>query len=185
MSRLRRVLSPERVGWALLVGFLAWRAAPQVGAALGIASMHQAAPDFRVTTLEGRPVTLDSLRGRVVLLNFWATWCAPCRVEMPGFQDVHDEHRDDGFTVLGVSTDAGGRAPVLAFLAEEGISYPVAMANGGIVNGYGGARVLPTSFLIDRGGRIRHEVRGYFAEPALRQAVRRLLAEDGDAGSGP
>ena len=102
---------------------------------------------------------------------------------MPGFQDVYDEHRARGFVVLGVSTDAAGRAPVLDFLRKEGITYPVAMANGDIVNAYGGARVLPTSFLIDRHGRIRHEVRGYFAEVALRQAVGRLLEEGAGDGA--
>lgn len=176
-GRLRRLLTPERIGWALLVGFLAWRLMPQAGAALGVASMNQEAPDFRLTTLDGAPVSRESLRGKVVLLNFWATWCPPCRVEMPGFQDVFDEHRDEGFVVLGVSTDASGQAPVMEFLRERGITYPVAMANGEIVNAYGGARLLPTSFLIDREGRVRHEVRGYFSEVALRQAVGRLLEE--------
>jgi peroxiredoxin len=187
MSRsypLRRLLNPERIGWLLLLAFLAWRLSPQAGAALGVASMNQRAPDFRLTTLAGAPLTLDSLRGRVVLLNFWATWCPPCRVEMPGFQDVHDEHQADGFVVLGVSTDQGGRATVRDFLREQGITYPVAMATGEMVNAYGGARVLPTSFLIDREGRIRHEVRGYFAEVALRQAVRRLLDEDAPPAAG-
>ena len=181
-SRLRRHLSIERIGWVALVAFLAWRISPQAGAALGVASMNQAAPDFHVTTLAGNPVTPDSLRGKVVLLNFWATWCPPCRDEMPGFQDVYDDHRNDGFVVLGVSTAHAGRAPVLEFLGDKGITYPVAMANGEIVGAYGGARVLPTSFLIDREGRIRHEVRGYFAEVALRQAVQRLLAEDANGG---
>jgi len=184
LDRLRRLLTLERIGWALLVGFLAWRLSPQAGAAFGVTSMNQAAPEFRVTTLEGAPVTPDSLRGKVVLLNFWATWCPPCRVEMPGFQDVYDEHRGEGFVVLGVSTDRAGRDPVREFLRERGITYPVAMANGEIVNAYGGARVLPTSFLIDREGRIRHEVRGYFAEVALRQAVRRLL-DEGAVGGDP
>jgi cytochrome c biogenesis protein CcmG/thiol:disulfide interchange protein DsbE len=177
-TRLRRLLTPERIGWTLLLGFLAWRLLPQASAALGVAAMNQEAPAFQVTTLDGAPVSADSLRGKVVLLNFWATWCPPCRVEMPGFQDVYDERRAEGFVVLGVSTDRAGRAPVLEFLKEKGITYPVAMANGTMLNAYGGARVLPTSFLIDRQGRIRHEVRGYFAEVALRQAVGRLLAED-------
>ena len=184
-SRFQRHLTIERIAWVALVAFLAWRISPQAGAALGVASMNEAAPDFQVTTLAGDPVTPDSLRGKVVLLNFWATWCPPCRVEMPGFQDVFDDHRGDGFVVLGVSTDRAGRAPVLGFLGDKGITYPVAMANGDIVDAYGGARVLPTSFLIDREGRIRHEVRGYFAEVALRQAVRRLLDEDPAKGGGP
>jgi peroxiredoxin len=180
------MLTPEIIGWALLVAFLAWRLSPQAGAALGFASMNQTAPDFRLTTLDGTPVTRDSLRGKVVLLNFWATWCPPCRIEMPGFQDVYDEHRASGFVVLGVSTDAAGRGRVLDFLRDKGITYPVAMARGDVVNAYGGARVLPTSFLIDREGRVRHEVRGYFTEVALRQAVGRQLAEDhggSDAGA--
>ncbi len=174
---MRRLLTPERIGWALLVGFLAYRLSPQAGAAFGFAAMNQKAPDFEVTTLAGVPVTRDSLRGKVVLINFWATWCPPCRIEMPGFQSVYDENKDRGFMVLGVSTDAAGRRPVLDFLRDKGISYPVAMANGKMVNDYGGARVLPTSFLIDREGRLRHEVRGYFAEVALRKAVARLLDE--------
>lgn len=178
-SRLRRLVTPERIGWALLVGFLAWRISPQAGAALGFTALNQAAPQFRVTTLEGAPVTLDSLEGKVVLLNFWATWCPPCRVEMPGFQEVYDERRHEGFVILGVSTDRAGREPVREFLRKVGITYPVAMANSEIINAYGGARVLPTSFLIDRNGLIRHEVRGYFSEVALRMAVGRLLDEDG------
>ncbi len=145
--------------------------------------MNQMAPDFQLTTLDGVPVTRDSLRGKVVLLNFWATWCPPCRIEMPGFQRVHDEYVDRGFTVLGVSTDAAGRRPVLDFLRDRKITYPVAMATGRMVNDYGGARVLPTSFLMDREGRVRHEVRGYFAEIALRKAVGRLLDEDVDGNS--
>lgn len=183
MRLFRRLFTPERIGWALLLGFLAYRLSPQAGAAFGIAAMNQMAPDFQLTTLDGVPVTRDSLRGKVVLLNFWATWCPPCRIEMPGFQRVHDEYVDRGFTVLGVSTDAAGRRPVLDFLRDRKITYPVAMATGRMVNDYGGARVLPTSFLMDREGRVRHEVRGYFAEIALRKAVGRLLDEDVDGNS--
>lgn len=112
-----------------------------------------------------------------MLVNFWATWCPPCRVEMPGFQAVYDEFRDSGFVVLGISTDAGGRAPVEGFLRERRITYPVAMASGNVVSAFGGADLLPTSYLIDRQGRIRNEVRGIFASIALRQAVKRLLSE--------
>lgn len=176
-SFFRRLLTPERIGWALLLAFLAWRLSPQAGAAFGFAAMNQEAPDFRLVTLDGRTVTRDSLRGKVVLINFWATWCPPCRIEMPGFQSVYDERRADDFVILGVSTDRVGRGAVTAFLRDRGISYPVAMATGDMVNDYGGARVLPTSFLLDRDGRIRHEVRGYFTEVALRQAVGRLLDE--------
>ena len=148
-----------------------------MAAAFGVASANDAAPDFQLTTLDGATVSRDSLRGKVVLVNFWATWCPPCRVEMPGFQDVYDRKRSQGFTILGVSTDAAGSQHVARYLWEHEITYPVAMASGGIARAFGGARALPTSFLLDRQGRIRHTVTGIFAEVALEQAVNRLLAE--------
>lgn len=96
---------------------------------------------------------------------------------MPGFQAVYEEFRDSGFVVLGISTNVGGRAPVAEFLRERRITYPVAMASGDVGRAFGGVNFLPTSYLIDRQGRIRNEVRGIFASVALRQAVARLLSE--------
>jgi len=179
----RRFFPKLTVGGAvslLLVGFLAVRIWPQVAAAIGATSGGTAAPAVHLTTLGGEPVSLEDLRGRVVLLNFWATWCPPCRYEMPGFQAVYDAKRERGFVVLGVSLDATGRAGVASFLQERGITYPVAMATGRVVNDFGGVNLLPTSFLIDRHGRIRNEVRGVFTQVALGQAVERLLAEPAD-----
>lgn len=167
----------EALAWIALAAFLAYRIWPQVAAAFGVASASTAAPDFQVTTLAGQALSSEQLRGKVVLVNFWATWCPPCRVEMPGFQAVYDRRKDQGFVVLGISTDAGGREPVERFLAERDITYPVAMATGSVVRDFGGANVLPTSFLIDRDGRVRYEVRGIFTSVALGQAVDRLLAE--------
>ena len=159
---------------ALFIGSRIW---PQVAAAFGVTSANAAAPSFQLATLDGQSVTSESLRGKVVLVNFWATWCPPCRVEMPGFQAVYDRKRSQGFVVVGISTDAGGSDGVRAFLAAHHITYPVAMASASIVRDFGGANVLPTSFLIDRQGRIRNEVRGAFASFALEPAVDHLLAE--------
>lgn len=167
----------EALFWLAFALFLGYRIWPQVAAAFGVASANQPSPDFDLTTLDGATVSRDSLRGKVVLVNFWATWCPPCRVEMPGFQDVYDRKRTQGFTIVGVSTDAAGSEHVARYLREHEISYPVAMASGGITRAFGGARALPTSFLLDRNGRIRHTVTGIFAEVALEQAVNRLLAE--------
>jgi peroxiredoxin len=120
---------------------------------------------------------MEELRGQVVLVNFWATWCPPCRAEMPGFQDVYEDRRAQGFTVVGISTDQLPREQVAAWLRERGIAYPVALATAESVAGFGGVASLPTSFLIDRRGNIRYAVRGIFAELTLRAAVDRLLAE--------
>lgn len=167
----------EALFWLALVAFVGYRIWPQVAAAFGVASANTAAPDFQLTTLDGANLSRDALRGKVVLVNFWATWCPPCRVEMPGFQHVYDRKKAEGFTILGVSTDAAGSQHVARYLREREITYPVAMASGGIVRAFGGSSALPTSFLIDRQGRVRHTVTGIFAEVALEQAVNRLLAE--------
>jgi peroxiredoxin len=175
---MRRFVTLERLLWVAALAFIGFRVWPQLAAAAGVGGEGSPAPAFEVTTLEGQTVALEDLRGKVVLLNFWATWCPPCRVEMPGFQSVYDRHRESGFTIVGVSTDLRGRDHVREFLEERSISYPIAMASGSIVRDYGGATALPTSFLIDRRGNIRHQVRGYFAEPALNSAVEKLLAEE-------
>ena len=135
------------------------------------------APSYAARTLDGDPISLEGLRGKVVLVNFWATWCPPCRIEMPGFQRVYEDRRDEGFVVLGISTDQADEGVVREFLAERGITFPVTVASGRVVRDFGGVQALPTSYLIDREGRIRQEVKGIFAEPALRMAVGHLLEE--------
>lgn len=167
----------ETVVWIALVAFLGYRIWPQIAAAFGVATANAAVPAFQLTTLDGHAVTSEQLRGKVVLVNFWATWCPPCRIEMPGFQAVYDRNRSRGLVVLGISTDASGSESVRAFLAEHGITYPVAMASASVMQAFGGASVLPTSFLIDRQGRIRNVVRGAFVSIALERAVDHLLAE--------
>jgi len=163
--------------WALVLGLLVYRAGPQVGAALGLGGEGSRAPAFELHTLDGETVSLAELRGRVVLVNFWATWCAPCRLEMPWFERLYRERSADGLVILGASTDVGAPDVVRRFLSEHAITYPVVQASPSLEQSFGGVRGLPTSFLIDRRGRIRHRVTGIFAEPALRAAVDRLLAE--------
>ena len=179
-DRLRRVVTLDLILWMLVAGFVGYRMWPQVAAAFALGGPIDLSPDVARTTLEGESVTLDSLRGEVVLVNFWATWCPPCRVEMPGFERVYRDRRDDGFTIVAISTDRGGVDAVRDFLETRDLTFPVAMADAGMVRDFGDLRALPTSFLIDRQGRVRHEVSGIFAEPALRRAVDRLLAESPD-----
>jgi cytochrome c biogenesis protein CcmG, thiol:disulfide interchange protein DsbE len=173
----RRRLGPllELALWVAVIGLVAWRFGPQLGAALGLRAGVEPAPDFVVETLDGDTVRLAELRGQVVLVNFWATWCPPCRIEMPGFQRVWEDYGDRGFVIVGLSVDQGVRSDVVRWVERRGLTFPIAFAPGAVVRSYGGATTLPTSILIDREGRIAHRVQGYYAEPALRAAVRRLL----------
>ena len=176
-ARWKTVL--EAAVWIAVLAYAGYQLWPQVGAALGVGGERRPAPsEVTVTTFEGERVRLGQLRGRVVLVNFWATWCPPCRLEMPGFQDVYQEYRDRGFTILGLTTESAPRAEIQSFLDEHGVTYPVARASAEDERAFGGVTALPTSFLVDRRGRIRHTVRGFFAEAALRRAVGRLVEED-------
>ncbi len=161
--------------WVAVLGVLVWRFGPQVGAAIGIGDTDLPAPEFSVTTLDGETIRLSELEGRVVLVNFWATWCPPCRLEMPGFQDVWEDYRDRGVLILGLSVDRGDRGMVERWVRDRDITYPIAFPTGEMVRAYGGANVLPTSLLINREGRIVRRVEGFYAEPALRGALNRLL----------
>jgi cytochrome c biogenesis protein CcmG/thiol:disulfide interchange protein DsbE len=169
----------EILVWVGVLGFLIYRLGPQVGAALGIGAGDSEVSGGVVRTLDGDSFTLDDLKGQVVLVNAWATWCPPCVIEMPGFQRVYQDYKDQGFLILGVSRDQGDPAQVRAFLKEKGITYPVAMAADADLGGLTDVATLPTSFLIDREGKIRHTVESLFVGPALRMAVRKLLDEGG------
>lgn len=181
---LRSKLSLGAIGWILVLGYVGYMMWPQAAALVGVGGGGDPAPSFRVATLDGQVVSLDDYRGDVVLVNFWATWCPPCRFEMPGFQDVYESRKDQGFHVVGISMDQTGPSGVRAFLDQKGITYPVGMVNSEVFNAFNGPRTLPASFLIDRRGRIRHQVTGVFAEVALAQAVDRLLAERVPGGLG-
>ena len=109
------------------------------------------------------------------MLNFWATWCGPCRLEMPSLQSLHEDRAIDGVRVLGLATDVGSERPIREFLGEREISYAVGRATSAHRRAFGGIPGIPTTFIIDREGVIQHKVVGYFTPPALRLAVRRLL----------
>ncbi len=167
------------VGWLLLLGFVGYRLWPELAAAAGVAGGNARAPELRLATLAGDSIRPESLRGKVVLVNFWATWCPPCRVEMPGFESVYRSHADRGFVIVGLADDPASDARIRSFLQERGITYPVARPDAALEAAFGSPNALPTSFLIDRSGRIRYTVRGIFAQPALALAVNRLLNDPG------
>jgi peroxiredoxin len=117
-------------------------------------SNRKAAPPFTLKDAEGKTVSLEDYKGKVVLLNFWATWCGPCKIEIPWFIAFEQKYKDKGFSVLGVSMDEEGWSIVKPFLAEEKINYRVLLGNDSVGTLYGGVDSLPTTFVIDREGNI-------------------------------
>jgi peroxiredoxin len=167
--------SVEVALWLMVIGAVLYRFVPGVGPQQ--VAEDGTAPNFTVRTLSGDKVTLSDLRGDVVLVNFWATWCPPCRLEIPGFQRVYDDYKDKGFTVVGLSTDEQGPGIVQRFVTDKGITYPIAMATDDMRRLYGGVDALPQSFLLDKTGHVRKMVAGMFSEGILRREVDALLAE--------
>ena len=112
------------------------------------------APDFALKDADGRSVRLSDYKGKVVLLNFWATWCGPCKIEIPWFIDFETKLKDKGFAVLGVSMDEDGWDVIRPFLTDLGVNYRTLLGTDMVAQQYGGVEALPTSFIIDRQGRI-------------------------------
>lgn len=180
-ARNRIVVWAERLFFAAAFAFVIYRLGPQLGALIGIGPDLGPAPQYSFTALDGAIVDSDQLRGKVVVLNFWATWCGPCRLEMPSLQSLHEDRAADGVIVLGLATDNGSGSEVPDFLKERGITYPVGRATSRHIRAFGKISAIPTTYIIDRKGVIRHKVVGYFAPPALRLAVDRLVDEKDQA----
>ena len=138
--------------------------------------VHKIAPQFVLEDLAGRKVDLRQYRGKVVLLNFWATWCGPCRVELPAFQVWQKRYGGDGLQILAVSMDDSD-APVRRTVRKLHLEFPVVMGDAQLGEAYGGVLGLPVTFLIDREGRISRTVKGAADVTALESQVRGLLAQ--------
>jgi peroxiredoxin len=119
-------------------------------------SNRKPAPNFTLTDANGKRVSLSDFRGKVVLLNFWATWCGPCQLEIPWFVEFEQQLHSKGLQVIGVSMDDDGWPVVKPFIAEHHINYPVLLGNDSVAQLYGGLDALPTTFILDRDGRIAY-----------------------------
>jgi thiol-disulfide isomerase/thioredoxin len=116
--------------------------------------MGNVAPDFELPTLDGKNLKLSDLRGKAVLLNFWATYCGPCKVEMPWFVELQKEYGPQGFQIIGVAMDDASTEDINKFAKEMGVNYPVLIGKDSVADSYGGVSVLPTTFFLDRDGKL-------------------------------
>ncbi|HUJ20608.1 MAG TPA: TlpA disulfide reductase family protein [Bryobacteraceae bacterium] len=133
------------------------------------------APDFELKDANGHTVRLSDYRGKVVLLDFWATWCGPCKIEIPWFEEFERQNRDKGFAVIGVAMDEEGWEVVKPFAQRFGINYRVVVGNDSIAELFGGVDALPTTFLIDRDGKIASVHVGLSGRRDFEDGIQELL----------
>ena len=136
---------------------------------------RKSAPEFSLKDADGKTVHLSDYKGKVVLLDFFATWCGPCKIEIPWFVEMERKNKDRGFAVLGVSMDDEGWEVVKPFLADLGVNYRVVIGNDPTASMYGGVDALPTTFLIDREGRIAAVHVGLASKRDFTDGVEELL----------
>ena len=136
---------------------------------------HNTAPAFSVRTFDGRTLRFGALRGRPVILDFWATWCAPCRASMPHLSTMQTRFSTRGLVILGLSVDDVNPQVVRSFAQRLRVRFPVAMASERMLDDYGPIRSIPTTIFIDRRGHIVRRVVGYVDEETLEGFIREIL----------
>ena len=140
-------------------------------------SKGSAAPDFELKTLDGKPVKLSSFRGKAVLLNFWATWCGPCKVETPWLVDFYKQYQPQGLEIVGVAMDDSGSGKEIAkFVKDMNVNYTILEGTDAVGDAYGGIDGLPITFFIDRNGKIVKMVVGLTGHGDLEGDIKQALA---------
>lgn len=139
------------------------------------AQQEAKARDFEVTLIDGEPFKLSDQEGKVVLLNIWATWCAPCREEVPDFVELYDRYKDEGLEILGVSIDKQGESVVKPFMEEYNVNYPVVIDRGTIMDKYGPTMGIPTTYVIGREGNLEYFAVGALTNKELEPRLQDLL----------
>ena len=139
------------------------------------AQVGKQAPAFSLKDKDGNTWSAEGLKGKVVVLNFWATWCPPCRAEIPAFKTVYDKYREKGVEILGVSLDHKGWDVIRPFLKQHEINYPVVLGGAEIARDYGNIRSTPTTVIIDREGKVIDSHVGAMSEEQLVKLFEKLL----------
>jgi cytochrome c biogenesis protein CcmG/thiol:disulfide interchange protein DsbE len=134
------------------------------------------APSFTLQDLDGKQVSLSDFKGKVVILDFWATWCPPCTKEIPHFIKLYEQYKDRGFAMVGISLDNKGVSVVKSFAQKNRINYPILMADGQVQTAYGGITSIPTTFVIDAEGSMRRKYIGYRDKAVFEADIKTLLA---------
>jgi peroxiredoxin len=133
------------------------------------------APDFSLESLDGKTMRLSDLRGKAVLLNFWATWCGPCKIEMPWFVDLQNQYASQGLQIVGVAMDDASKEDIGKFAKDMGVNYPILIGKESVGDQYGGVPALPETFLIGRDGKVVDKIIGLKGKAEIEDAIKKAL----------
>ncbi|MGE5056869.1 MAG: TlpA disulfide reductase family protein [Acidobacteriota bacterium] len=133
------------------------------------------APNFTLESLDGKNMSLSDLRGKAVLLNFWATWCGPCKIETPWLVELQKEYGSQGLQVVGIAMDDSGKDDIEKFAKDMGVNYPVLLGKEAVGDAYGGVPALPESFFIGRNGKIVERIIGLKGRGEIEDAIKKAL----------
>ncbi len=136
------------------------------------------APDFGLESLDGKTVRLSDFRGKAVLLNFWATWCQPCKIEMPWFEQLQKQYAHEGLQVIGVAMDDASNEDIAKFAKNLGVDYPILLGKENVGDAYGGVQFLPATFYVGRDGRVVDKVFGLKGRDEIEEIVKKALRRD-------
>src|SRR6202045_125543 len=133
------------------------------------------APDFSLESLEGKTMRLSDFRGKAVLLNFWATWCGPCKIEMPWFVELQNQNASQGFQNIGFAMDEPSKEDIGKFAKDVGVNYPILIGKEAVGEQYGGVPALPESFVIGRDGKIVDKILGLKGKAEIEDSIKKAL----------
>lgn len=163
-----------------LAGFLLFTSAALMKGASGQSSYPQT-PDFTVTDINGKTISLSHYKGKVLFLNFWASWCPPCRAEIPEFVDVYQKYKSKGLEILGISLDTKDKSAIVDFAQQFKINYPIVLESRKqtekLLDDFKPGQFIPTTFVIDKQGRIRDKIVRSMDKEEMLRYFDRLIAE--------
>jgi thiol-disulfide isomerase/thioredoxin len=141
----------------------------------GASFTQSLAPDFSLDSLDGKSMRLSDFRGKAVLLNFWATWCGPCKIEMPWFVDLQKQYGSQGLQIIGVAMDDGSKEDIAKFAKDMGVNYPILIGKESVGDQYGGVPALPETFLVGRDGKIVDKIIGLRGKSEIEDSIKKAL----------